>query len=74
MVAELLSPTSDILSTSLMKKFHFLDNWNNGLHEFDTIREAKREARRHTCGFTLYIYDDTGKQVATVPPAERPFP
>lgn len=57
-----------------MKKYHFLDNWNNGLHEFDTLREAKREARRHTCGFTLYIYDDTGKQVATVPPAERPFP
>lgn len=53
--------------------YTFRDNWVGNNYSFPTLREAKREAERHTCGFSVYIYHK-GEIAAIVPPRENPLP
>lgn len=56
-----------------MNKFHFRDNWTGDLHEFATLREAKKAAKQHTLGHVIYIHK--GREVvAVIPPRENPLP
>ena len=38
-----------------MKKYWYRDNWYGDVHEFDTLREAKKAARTET-GVTVTVY------------------
>ncbi len=53
--------------------YTFIDNWNGDKYEFQSLREAKKEAKRHTCGFCIYIYKGM-EIVSIVEPRENPLP
>lgn len=44
-----------INTQSAMKKYWYMDNWCGDVHEFDTLREAKKAAKAET-GVTVTIY------------------
>lgn len=56
-----------------MSKFHFIDNWTGDLHEFATLREAKRAAKSLTHGYQIAITKER-RIVAVVEPNENPLP
>ena len=53
--------------------YTFTDNWYGDSYQFTTLREAKKEARKHTCGHSIHIYKQ-GTIVSVVKPNERPMP
>lgn len=53
--------------------YTFQDNWVGDNHQYSTLREAKKEAKRYTFGHCIYIYHK-GETVAIVPPREKPLP
>ena len=55
------------------KKYRFRDNFSGDRYEFETLREAKKEAKYHTYGFPIYIYD-RGEIAAVVNPNDKPLP
>ncbi len=57
----------------MKKQFYFTDNWVGDVYKFDTLRQAKKEAKNHTCGHTIAIYCD-GQIVSLVKPRENPLP
>ena len=44
-----------INTQSAMKKYWYMDNWCGDVHEFDTLRDAKKAAKAET-GVTVTIY------------------
>lgn len=44
-----------INTQSAMKKYWYMDNWCGNVHEFDTLRQAKKAAKAET-GVTVTIY------------------
>lgn len=44
-----------INTQSAMKKCWYMDNWCGDVHEFDTLRQAKKAAKAET-GVTVTIY------------------
>ncbi len=44
-----------INTQSAMKKYWYMDNWCGDVHEFDTLRQAKKAAKAET-GVTVTIY------------------
>jgi hypothetical protein len=57
----------------MKKQFYFKDNWAGDIHNFDTLRQAKKEAKNHTLGHSIAIYSG-GDIVAIVKPNETPLP
>ena len=55
------------------KKYRFRDNFSNDSYQFASLREAKKEAKYHTYGFSVYIYCN-GEIVAVVDPNDKPLP
>ena len=55
------------------KKYSFRDNFSNDRYEFISLGEAKKEAKNHTYGFQIYIYD-RGEIAAIVSPNDKPLP
>ena len=55
------------------KKYTFRDNFSDERYEFASLREAKQEAKNHTYGFTIYIYD-RGEIAAVVNANDKPLP
>lgn len=53
--------------------YTFRDNWVGDIYQYPTLREAKKEAKHYTWGFSINIYHN-GEIVAIVPPRENPFP
>lgn len=53
--------------------YTFRDTWYGDIHEYRTLREAKRAAKSMTCGHSIAIYRN-GEIQAIVPPRERPLP
>lgn len=53
--------------------YYFTDTWYGDVHQYRTLREAKREARKMTYGHSIVIYRDA-QIVATVKPHENPLP
>ena len=55
------------------KKYTFQDNFSGDRYQFASLREAKKEAKYHTYGFQIYIYD-RGEIAAIVSPNDKPLP
>ena len=55
------------------KKYTFQDNFSGDRYEFVSLRDAKQEAKNHTYGFPIYIYD-RGEIAAVVNPNDKPLP
>ena len=55
------------------KKYTFQDNFSGDRYEFVSLREAKKEAKNHTYGFAIYIYDK-GEIAAVVNPNDKTLP
>lgn len=55
------------------KKYRFIDNFSGDSYQFASLKEAKQAAKRHTFGFTIYIYRDCD-MVAIVEAHENPLP
>lgn len=53
--------------------FWFLDNWCGDTHEYRTLREAKKEARKCTYGHSVSIHHN-GAIVAVIEAKENPLP
>lgn len=53
--------------------YTFTDNWYGDVFSFPSLRQAKREARQHTCGHCIAIYHN-GDIVSIVKPKENPLP
>lgn len=53
--------------------YSFRDTWYGDVFEFPTLRKAKREAQKMTCGHCIQIYKE-GEIVAVVKPKENPLP
>lgn len=53
--------------------YYFTDNWVGDVYRFPSLREAKKEAKKHTCGHSIAIFHDM-EIVAVVAPSERPLP
>lgn len=53
--------------------YYFLDNWSGDCHEYGTLREAKKEAKKYTYGFSVVIHKG-GAIAALVEPHENPLP
>lgn len=51
--------------------YWFRDNWYGDIHEYPTLREAKKEARKRTYGHVIYIHAK-GQIVAKIEPRENP--
>ena len=55
--------------------YYFTDNWVGNVYNFATIREAKKEAKKHTYGHSIAIYSrKSGSIVTFVAPRENPLP
>ena len=55
------------------KKYTFRDNFSNDRYEFVSLREAKKEAKKYTYGFPIYIFEK-GNIVAVVEANDKPLP
>lgn len=55
------------------KIYTFQDNFSGDNYQFASLRDAKKEAKNHTYGFPIYIYD-RGEIVAVVNPNDKPLP
>lgn len=55
------------------KKYRFIDNFSGDSYQFASLKEAKQAAKRHTFGFSIYIYRD-GDIVAIVEANDTPLP
>ena len=53
--------------------YTFTDNWYGDVCTFDTLRKAKLEAKKHTCGHSIAIYHK-GDIVAIIKPNENQLP
>lgn len=53
--------------------YTFTDNWYGDSFTFPTLARAKREAKKHTYGHSIAIYNK-GDIVAVVKPQENPLP
>lgn len=53
--------------------YEFASNWSGIILSFRTLQDAKREAKKYTYGFPVYIYC-RGEVVATVQPDDEPLP
>lgn len=53
--------------------YTFTDNFNGDKYSFATLREAKKEANKHTYGFPVYITKGMDI-VAVIAPKDNPLP